>query len=127
MNIIKQITQVAASAVRNALSVGPDHDGFFRTQMMIKVGRETKPLLLVGNTHRRVGDGHCIAVLNPDTALADEIRPGVGYGRHLLREKVGRRCDVALDIWVAADVRSKPTVSCQYEARKPQPSKFCVA
>jgi hypothetical protein len=127
MDIVEQIKQVAASVLRNAISVGPDQDGFFRLHMPVSVGGETKPLLIVGNAHHKAGDGHCTAVLNPDASLMDKIRPGVGYTRQTLIEMVTKRCDVALDIWLDSGEDDGVSVTAQYRARKFQPAKFCVA
>ncbi len=125
MDIAEKIKQVAASVLRNAISVGPDHDGRFRVQMPFKVGGETKPLVMMGNVHGKAGDGHVVAVLNPEVGLIDEV--GTGSSSAVLKETVAGRCDVALDVWIDSAREEAARVVTKYRARKFQSAKFCVA
>ena len=87
---------------------------------------EVKPLLLIGNAHSKIEDGHCIAVLNPDMELVDSLVAGCGYERSTLKWEVAKRCDVALDVWIDAYKTDGVFVGTRYRSRNPQPAKFAV-
>ncbi len=59
MNITEQIQQVAVNTFLAIMPSSADDNGAFRMLMTAKVGDEVKPLLLIGNIHGRVEDGHC--------------------------------------------------------------------
>lgn len=90
-----------------------------------KIDGEAKPVLVVGNAHADFDDGHVIAVLNPEQSLADEIKPGVGYGSANLKAKARGICDTLVDVFVTGS--NTPNPSCTYRARKPEPTRFFVA
>lgn len=129
MNIAEQVKQTAASSFDNILRASAHHNGRFRMVLTTRAGDTDKPLLIVGNAHGVVEDGHCIAVLNPDQALVDQIRPGCAYGVGGLKEIVSKRCDLALDLWIDAYKEPEHAVSviARYRARNPQPAKFIVS
>lgn len=66
MDIVEQVKKTAVSSFHNILRASADHNGRFRMVMTTRTGGAEKPLLIVGNAHGIVEDGHCIAVLNPD-------------------------------------------------------------
>jgi len=124
MHVIEQIKQVAVAMFSSALSVAPDHDGYFRAMIPFKLGNETKPLLLQGTAHGKIEDGHVVAILNPEHSLLD--RRLTGCSRAVLKDIVTNKCDAALDIWVDAYRENGVTVMTRYRSRNPQPAKFCV-
>ena len=126
MNESAQVEKVAVDLWNNVLSVSPEDNGPFKMLVSMKTGDSTKPLLLVGNVHGRIQDGYCIAVLNPDKSLCDELVPG-GYSHKLLTEIVARRCDLMVNVWIDA-CKDRPVSSVRkYTARKCMPAKFVVA
>ena len=129
MNIVEQVKQTAVSSFHNILRASAHHNGRFRMVLTTRAGDTDKPLLIVGNAHGVVEDGHCIAILNPDKELADLIRPGCAYGVGGLKEIVSKRCDLALDLWIDAYKGPEHAVSviARYKSRKPQPAKFVVS
>lgn len=98
----------------------------FRGLITVPVGEEQKPLLLVGTAHLNKQDGHCIAVLNPDPDLVDQLHGGCGYTTPILKEIVSKRCDLALDIWIDAYREDGITVTTRYIAQEAKPAKFAV-
>jgi len=129
MNVVEQVKQTAVSSFRNILRASAHHNGRFRMVLTTRTGDDDKPLLIVGNAHGVVEDGHCIAIQNPDKDLADLIRPGCAYGIGGLKEIVSKRCDLALDLWIDAYKEPEHAVSivARYKARNPQPAKFVVS
>lgn len=126
MNVVETVKQVAVRTFLNALADAPDSNGTFKMLRSVKVGDTVKPLLLVGNAHGKHEDGHCIAVLNPDECLLDQIKAGVGYN-HMLKWIVAKKCDLAIDVWVDAYKENGISFISKYKARKQQPAKFVVA
>lgn len=124
MELIEQIKQLAAGYCRAAMAIGPDDNGTFRMLSTIDVAGEAKPLLLLGNAHRKYDDGHCIAILNPDAGLADKLVAGCGYNGIHLKEMVTRRCDVMLDVWIQGD--SRATIGSKYKAHNFRAAQFEV-
>lgn len=129
MGIVEEIKQAAVSSFRNILRASADHNGRFRMVMTTRAGGADKPLLIVGNAHGVVEDGHCIAILNPDKELVDLIKPGCAYGKQGLKEIVSKRCDLALDLWIDSYKEPEHAVSVisRYRARQPSPAKFAVS
>ena len=126
MSASAQVEKIAVNLWNNALSVSPDDNGPFKMLVSMKTGDSTKPLLLIGNVHGRIQDGYCIAVLNPDKSLCDELVPSA-YGHKLLTEIVAKRCDLMVNIWIDA-YKDKPVSSVRrYTTQKAQPSKFAVS
>ena len=127
MNITEQIQQVAVNAFLAILPASADDDGTFRVLMTAKVNGEIKPLLLIGNAHSRVEDGHVMAVLNPDKELCDELVAGCAYSSGLLKEIAGKRCDLLLDVWVDAYMKVNPAkLMTKYQAKVATPGRFKV-
>jgi len=107
---LSQIKTFTSTVLQNLLAAIPMPDNPFRLVTSLAVGEAGTPLLLVGNVHREFDDGYCIAVLNPDASLSKQLKPGVGYSSHILRELVSGHCDgmVAISI-VGDDIRVTST------------------
>lgn len=126
MDIVEQIKQTAVNHFLGVLNSSADHNAPFRSLVTTKVGDSIKPLLLIGTAHSKVEDGHCMAFLNPDESLVNELTAGCGYGRMHLKEIVAKRCDLMLDVWIDAYREDGVTITSQYKARNAQPAKFAV-
>ena len=126
MDLVETVKQIAVSFFRSILPFSAAQNGTFKALLSAKVGDEVKPLLLIGNAHSKIEDGHCIAVLNPDKTLVDSIIAGCGYDTGILKWKVAKRCDIALDVWVDAYKTDGVFVGTRYRSRSPQPAKFAV-
>ena len=107
--------ELAASQVMNAvMGCSPREDSPFALNVGLDTKGETKPLRIVGNMHRKFDDGNCIVLLNAERSLIEQIRPGVGYPDHLLKEMVQRRCEaMSMFHWRSGEV----TRVCSYRAR----------
>jgi hypothetical protein len=127
MNITEQIKQVAVNTFLAILPASGDDNAAFRMLMTVKVGDEVKPLLLIGNVHGKIEDGHILAALNPDKELCERFVAGVAYTHGILKEIVAKRCDLAILFWIDAYMKVNPVkVYTKYEAKKAMPSKFVV-
>jgi hypothetical protein len=127
MDIAKKIQEVAVKTFLAIMPASADDDGAFRMLMTVKVDDEMKPLLLIGNAHGRVEDGHCLAVLNPDPDLCTRLVAGCAYTHGILREIVSTHCDLALFLWIDAYQKVKPVkVFTKYQAEAAMPAKFEV-
>lgn len=126
MNNVEQVKQVAVNTWGAALKVSPTN-GTFRTFVTFKTAEGDKPLMLLGITHGKFEDGHCYAVLNPDPDLCDELVAGCSYDSFGLKERVAKRCDLALDVWIDAYKDNQSSLTTKYVSRSIQPAKFVVA
>ena len=126
MDVVETVKQVAVSFFRSILPFSAAHNGTFKALLSVRVGDEVKPLLLIGNAHSKIEDGHCIAVLNPDMELVDSLVAGCGYERSTLKWEGAKRCGVALDVWIDAYKTDGVFVGTRYRSRNPQPAKFAV-
>ena len=126
MNTVEQVKQAAVRHFLGVLPSSAGDNGMFRSMSTMHVGGENKPLLLVGNAHSRVEDGHCIAILNPDQELIDKIHAGCAYSSAILKEIVAKRCDLALDVWIDAYKADGIYLGPVYKSRNPKPAKFVV-
>ncbi len=124
MDIIEQVKQMAVGYLKGVMTIGPDDEATFRMLITATVGGEVKPLLLLGNAHRKYDDGHCIAILNPDAELVDKLGAGCGCSGANLKDMVTKRCDAMLDVWVGGG--SRTSLGCRYKAQSFQPAKFVV-
>lgn len=124
MEIVDKIKQIATSAAISAITVAPDRNGRFKALMPFTVNGEPKPLMLVGTAHGKIGDGHVVAILNPDAILFDMWLTGSHSAG--LKDDVAGRCDVALDVWVDFIKTGVGRVATKYVARKPKAAKFSV-
>jgi len=124
MELIEEVKDIAVGYLKGVMTIGPDDDATFRILITTTVEGEAKPLLLLGNAHRKFDDGHCIAILNPDAELVDKLGAGCGYSGVNLKDMVTKRCDVMLDVWVLGERRA--TIGNKYKAHRFQPAKFVV-
>lgn len=125
MNIVNQVKQLAFKHFVANMESGPDHGGTFRTLTSFVADGESKPLLIVGTTHKKVEDGSCIAILNPDKGLLDSVIAGCSYG-NVLKKIVAKRCDLMLYLWIEVYQNNRIVVGDRYKARHFQPAKFSV-
>jgi hypothetical protein len=127
MNIAEQIQKVAVNTFLAILPASADDNAAFRMLLTVKVGDEVKPLLLIGNVHGKIEDGHVLAVLNPDKELCEQFIAGVAYTHGILKEIVAKRCDLAILFWIDAYMKVNPVkVYTKYQAKESKPSKFVV-
>jgi hypothetical protein len=81
----EEMKKISVSIFDSVLKVSAAHGGTFRILITAKIDGIEKPLLLVGNAHSDVEDGHIISVLNPDQNLLDQVIAGCAYpGDHLM-------------------------------------------
>ena len=125
--IAHQLRQLAARQFWSVLPGSPYAHGHFKAVVATEIDGETKPLLLVGSAHRYFDDGYCIAVLNPEQALIDEIPPGCAYTDSALREQVRKRCDAAVLVLFGGGAGKDGWVTGSYTTKTPASSRFCVA
>lgn len=123
---VDKVKTIAVSHFVSVLTASPEMDGLFRSLLTVEVDGERKPLLLVGNAHGRIEDGHIIAILNPDQELLDQIVPGCAYNGFILKEILAGRCDLALDLWVDAYKVNGVAECIRYVARQVRPAAFKV-
>lgn len=126
MDVVEIVKQAAVSFFRSILPFSAAHNGTFKALLSVRVGEEVKPLLLLGNAHSKIEDGHCIAVLNPDTDIVDSLIAGCAYSGGALKWNVAKRCDVALDVWIDVYKEDGVIVGARYRSRNPQQAKFAV-
>ncbi len=88
--------------------------------------RMEKPLLVVGNAHGQVEDGHVIAILNPaeELAVSSKVAAGTAYPTGFLKEVVSGRCDAMVELWIDAYKENKVSRIESYVSRSPQPAPF---
>lgn len=120
-----RIRDIAVDVFKTVLRHCNGEHSTFRMTMTVNVDGEQKPLLILGNAHSAIEDGHVLAVLNPDRDLTKELGAGVGYSTGL-KEIVGKRCDCMVDVWVDAYKSPDKQVGVMntYQARSPSDSKF---
>ena len=126
MSIKDEVRELAVGYFKAILPISASDNGLFKGVITGKFDGTAKPVLLLGNAHSRMEDGHCIAIVNPDKELVDELTPGCGYSASILREIVAKRCDLAMDVWVDAYKKNGIYASQVYKTRTPQPAKFAV-
>ena len=126
--MIGQLQELAASLFLSVLKISADHQGRFRLLVTAKVNGEEKPLLIVGNAHGQVEDGHVIAILNPteELALSNKIVAGTTYTFGLLKKIVSGQCDAMVELWVDAYKDNKVRPIERYVSRSPQPPRFKI-
>ena len=59
---------------------------------------DRRELLVVGSVRRPSDAGYCIAVLNPDAALAEQLRPAMAYTAPTLNDLVAGHCDAMVRV-----------------------------
>lgn len=126
--MIDRLQEVTATLFLSVLSVSADHQGTFRLLVTSKIDNEEKPLLIVGNAHSQVEDGHVIALLNPTPELvaSEKIAAGTAYPLGLLKEIVAGQCDAMIELWIDAYKDNKVSRIERYVSRSPQPARFHI-
>lgn len=116
MNEILIKMENAASQIMDAvMAYSPSDDSYFVLKVGLDTEGQTKPLLIVGNMHRKFDDGNCVVLLNAERSLAEQIKPAVGYSDHILKEIVKGRCEaMSMFHWLAG----KTVMISSYRARK---------
>ena len=94
-NQLQQMADVAAGMINGVLVTQGKPEVHFKTMIGFGAG-EVGRVLIVGNAYRQFDDGNCVAVLNPDEALADQLKPGVGYMAPILKHLVAGHCDATV-------------------------------
>jgi hypothetical protein len=120
--VIDKLQEAVASLFMAVLKVSAGHHGAFRLMVTVEIDGEEKPLLVVGNAHKDVEDGHAIGVLNPTRELAQgsRVAAGTAYPADLLKEIVAGQCDAMVEIWVDAYKNNKVSRLSSYKSRTPQ-------
>lgn len=121
-----KVEKVASSLYSCALESSAETDSIFRTLVNVDFDGSLKPLLVVGTTHPYFGDGHCIAVLNPDKNLLNIVIAGVGYADFFLKEVVRGKCDLTLALWINTNVGFRADRTFKYKCRKASPARFSL-
>jgi hypothetical protein len=124
--MIEQLTKIAVDIFKAVLSTSAESGGTFRILITAKIAEEDKPVLLVGNAHSRVEDGHVIAILNPDEAILEKIVAGCSYAQGLLIEEVSGKCDAMVELWVDAYKADGVSQISKYKTRELKPAKFVI-
>lgn len=89
---IQEIVDVATGVVTGIFGTMDKPEVFFKQVIQLdEFG--TKRLVVVGSLYRDYDDGHCVAVLNPDTRLDGLLHGGVGYPAPILKDMVRGHCD----------------------------------
>ena len=123
-----KLTKIAVDIFKVVLISSAENGGTFRILITAKVveEEEEKPLLLVGNAHSRIEDGHVIAVFNPDQEILKSLVAGCAYAPGLLKQEVSGKCDAMIELWIDAYKTDGVSKISKYQARQPKPAKFEV-
>lgn len=126
MDIQGRIQQAALQFFLGVLYSSAGDQAPFKALITIDIDGERKPLLLAGTAHSRVEDGSCIAIVNPDPELIDQVYGGLGGNPGVFKEIIAKRCDFALALWIDAYMNNRVLVGARYKNRTPAPAKFAV-
>ena len=122
----EKVKEIAVSLFKSVLKISSDQHGTFRLIVTAKIQDEDKPLLILGNAHSEIEDGHCIAILNPDKSILNKVVAGCSYPADSLKEIVGGKCDLTVDLWIDAYKTNGVSEISSYKARNPKPAQFKV-
>lgn len=111
---VQQMMDVATGVMNGVFISMGKPDVFFKQRIELEPGG-VKNLLVVGSVYRDCSDGHCVAVLNPDDKLAEQLKGGVAYPVPILKEMVSGRCK-AMVLVLCSD--RKTYLASQYCSRK---------
>ena len=112
---LKKMFDVATGVMNGVFISMGKPDVYFKKTIELEEGGE-KNLLVVGSVHREYDDGHCVAVLNPDPALVEQLNGGVGYTEPILKDLVVGRCKAM--VFVTCTGR-RTSLTSKYRSRKP--------
>jgi hypothetical protein len=113
-NQLQDLADVAAGLINGMLVTKGKPEVHFKTTIGFGAG-EADSVLVVGNAYREFDDGSCVAVLNPDEALADQLKPSVGYMAPILKHLAAGHCDALVQV---SCVGRTASILTKYRARK---------
>jgi hypothetical protein len=111
---IQQMFDVATGVMNGVFISMGKPDVYFKKMIELERGGEND-LLVVGSVHRDYDDGHCVAVLNPDSALVEQLNGGVAYNGPILKDLVAGRCKAM--VFVTCTGR-RTYLASKYRSRK---------
>ena len=122
----EKIKEVSTQLFNSVLKISANHQGTFRLVVTLQIDDQSKPLLVVGNAHSEVEDGHCIAVLNPEESLMNEVIAGCAYMGGSLKGIVQGKCDAMVELWIDAYKTDGISEISSYTSREPKDARFKV-
>ena len=122
----KKIKEVSIHLFNSVLTISANQHGTFRLLVTIQIDDQSKPLFIVGNAHSEIEDGHCIAVLNPEKSLMNEVIAGCAYTGSSLKGIVQGKCDAMVELWIDAYKTDGVGEISSYTSRAPQNARFEV-
>lgn len=120
--MLDQIKGITVSLFNAVLRGSADHGGTLRLFITAKANGEKKPLLVVGNAHSQVEDGHCIAIWTTEERLSTEVIAGCAYTGNSLKEVVRSKCGAMVELWIDAYKKDGVNTISKYEANDPKPA-----
>lgn len=124
--MFEQLTKITVDVFRAVLGASAASAGTFRILITAKVGNEEKPMLLVGNAHGQIEDGHIIAIFNPDEAILGKVIADCAYAPGSLKEKISGKCDAMIELWVDAYKTDGVSEISRYKSTEQKPAKFII-
>ena len=111
---LQHMADMATGMINGVLVTQGKPNVHFKTMIGFGAG-DADRVLVVGNAHREFDDGNCVAVLNPDEALAEQLKPSVGYMAPILKHLVTGHCDAMVQVSCLGRTAS---ILTKYRARK---------
>lgn len=115
---IQQMMDVATGVMNGVFITTGKPDVYFKQTIELERGGE-KNLLVVGSVHRDFDDGDCVAVLDPDYRLAEQLNGGVGYTAAILKDLATGHCKAMVHVmcagrrtYLAASYRARTKSAC---------------
>ena len=124
--MLEELKIITEKLFRSVLSISAKNSGTFRLLITARIGEMEKPLLIVGNAHSDIEDGHVIAVFNPDEDIIENVYAGCVYMGDQLKDIVGGKCDAMLDLWIDAYKKDSVSEISSYKSRTPKDAKFKI-
>jgi len=118
--MLDMIQNKAIEQFKSIYEDNKDTNHGFKILKSIKIGEDTKDLLILGimNTWNRYDT--CIAVLNPSQEVIQKLEQGCVYTGNSLKRIVARKCDLMLDLLVKTRKNHwEVKVMRNYQTRKP--------
>jgi hypothetical protein len=98
MSLESKLIEFAENYHKMLMRYASEDNAYFKSIVTIAVDGSMKPLLIFGNAHGRVEDGHCTLVLNPRRSLISRLTPSA-YSEGLLKKIVSGKCDLMISLW----------------------------
>ena len=114
-DLLRQMETSAFHVMAGVIDGSPQENSPFVLRIGVKIGEETRPLVLIGSMHRSFNDGNCIVLVNADQQLEQEVKPACAYSKKLLKDIVRKRCDA---MSMVNFVAGKTTTVFSYLARR---------